>query len=68
MDNEKSFEEIIDVVTAALTQAGYEPMCQLLGYIQSGDLTYITRRDNARYLIGMVDRDKLKEYLLSTIK
>lgn len=63
MKDEKSFDEVIDVVTAALSQAGYDPRSQLFGYVQTGDLTYITRLKNARQLVKLLDIDKLKIYL-----
>lgn len=63
MAKEQSFDEIMEVVTTALTQAGYDPRSQLLGFIQTGDLTYITRRNNARQLIQSVDKEELRKYL-----
>lgn len=63
MTDEKSFDEIMEVVTAALTQAGYDSRSQLFGYIQTGDLTYITRQNNARNLIQLIDKEKLRKYL-----
>lgn len=63
MTGEKGFDEIMEVVTAALAQAGYDPRSQLFGYIQTGDLTYITRQNNARQLVQSLDKDELKAYL-----
>lgn len=63
MAKEQSFDEIMEVVTTALTQAGYDPRSQLFGFIQTGDLTYITRRNNARQLIQSVDKKELRNYL-----
>lgn len=68
MTGEKGFDEIMAVVTAALAQAGYDPRSQLFGYVQTGDLTYITRRNNARQLVQSVDKEELKKYLHIEIK
>ena len=51
-------------VYEALEEKGYNPVSQIVGYIMSGDPTYITSHKNARYLITKVDRDELLEELL----
>ena len=48
----------------ALTEKGYNPVNQIVGYIMSGDPTYITSHNNARSLIMKVERDELVEELL----
>lgn len=67
MDDGMNFDEIIATITAALSQAGYDPRSQLLGYIQTGDLTYITRRNNARQLAKLLDKNKLRKYLVDSL-
>ncbi|MDO5695527.1 MAG: IreB family regulatory phosphoprotein [Eubacteriales bacterium] len=57
--------EIIAEVYDALTKKGYNPNSQLIGYIISGDPTYITSYNNARTLIMKIDRDELLEELLN---
>ncbi len=57
-------KEIIDKVYLALTEQGYNPVNQLVGYIMSGDPTYITGHSNARSLIMKVERDEILEVLL----
>lgn len=57
-------KEIIDRVYAALTEQGYNPVNQIVGYIMSGDPTYITSHDSARSLIMKVERDEILEVLL----
>ncbi len=47
----------------ALQRAGYDPIDQLVGYFQTGDVTYITRQENARALIQTVDRERLGQYI-----
>ena len=56
--------DVIDVVYHALSEKGYNPVNQLVGYIMSGDPTYITSHRNARSLIMKVERDELVEEIL----
>ena len=57
-------KEILAQVYAALTEKGYNPVNQIVGYIMSGDPTYITSHKNARSLIMKVERDELVEEML----
>ena len=54
-------ESIIARVHAALVEKGYNPISQLVGYIMSGDPTYITGHKGARSLITKVERDEILE-------
>lgn len=63
-EEDKSIEEILLKVFEALEEKGYDPKNQIIGYILSGDPTYITSYNNARNLIRQVDRDELLEELL----
>ena len=54
-------ESIISRVHEALVEKGYDPISQLVGYIMSGDPTYITGHKGARSLITKVERDELLE-------
>ena len=54
-------EEIFKQVYEALSEKGYNPVNQIVGYIMSGDPTYITSHKNARSLIMKVERDELIE-------
>ena len=56
--------KIFDAVYAALTEKGYNPINQLVGYLLSGDPTYITNFKEARSQIRRVERDKLLEELV----
>ena len=58
------FSDILNTVCKALTEKGYNPINQIVGYIMSGDPTYITSHNNARSLIMKVERDELVEELL----
>ncbi len=60
-----SVKEIIDTVYEALKEKGYNPVSQIVGYVMSGDPTYITSHRGARSLIMKVERDEIIEELLS---
>lgn len=55
---------VLATVYEALTEKGYNPVNQIVGYIMSGDPTYITSHKNARSMIMKVERDELVEELL----
>ena len=57
-------KDILEIVYEALSEKGYNPVNQIVGYIMSGDPTYVTSYKNARYLIMKVERDELLEELL----
>ena len=52
-------------VYGAMREKGYDPVNQIVGYLLSGDPTYITSHNNARSLIRKVERDDLVEALLN---
>lgn len=60
-DAPESAEDIIRVVYQALKAKGHDPIMQLVGYIISGDPTYITSYNNARSLIRRLERDEILE-------
>jgi len=66
VDNEEKNEaaDIICAVYQALKEKGYNPINQLVGYLLSGDPTYITSYNNARSLIRKLERDELIEELV----
>ena len=55
---------ILAKVYEALKEKGYNPVNQIVGYIMSGDPTYITSHNNARSLIMKVERDELVEEVI----
>ena len=57
---------VLERVYQALVEKKYNPVNQIVGYIMSGDPTYITSHNNARTLISKVERDELLEELVST--
>ena len=64
-EHTKEVKLILAEVYKALMVKGYNPVSQLVGYIISGDPTYITSYNNARGLIGRVERDEILEELLT---
>ena len=62
--NDIPVEDILKDVYQALVEKGYNPVSQIVGYIMSGDPTYITSHKNARSLIMKAERDELIEVLL----
>ena len=62
---ETGVEVVLTTVYEELTEKGYNPVNQIVGYIMSGDPTYITSHKSARSLIMKVDRDELVEELLT---
>ncbi len=56
--------EVLALVYKALTEKGYNPVNQIVGYVMSGDPTYITSHNNARSLIMKVEREELVEEVL----
>ncbi len=61
---EMQVKDILTIVYEALTEKGYNPVNQIVGYIMSGDPTYITSHNNARSLIMKVERDEIVEEIL----
>ncbi len=56
--------EILKEVYEALQEKGYHPINQIVGYILSGDPTYITSHKDARNLIRQIERDELLEQMV----
>ena len=59
-----SVQKILSVVYEALSEKGYDPVNQIVGYIMSGDPTYVTNYKGARSLIMKVERDELVEEIM----
>jgi uncharacterized protein (UPF0297 family) len=64
-EQETGVKLVLSTVYEALMEKGYNPVNQIVGYIMSGDPTYITSHQSARSLIMKVERDELVEELLS---
>lgn len=65
VEQEDSVKKILEEVYDALTEKGYNPVNQIVGYIMSGDPTYITSHKNARSIIMKAERDELVEEMLT---
>lgn len=64
IDTKLDVADVLEQVYKALNEKGYNPVNQIVGYIMSGDPTYITSYNNARSLIMKVERDELIEEAL----
>ncbi len=65
VDSDTGVKKVLSVVYDALLEKGYNPVNQIVGYIMSGDPTYITSHQGARSLIMKVERDELVEEMLT---
>ena len=63
-DNSDEMKRILTEVYRSLTEKGYNPINQIVGYLLSEDPTYITNYNNARSLICKLDRDELLQELV----
>ena len=61
---EMQVKDVLELVYRSLSEKGYNPLNQIVGYIMSGDPTYITSHNNARSLIMKVERDEILEELM----
>lgn len=64
-ENKMDVSRVLEEVYVALTEKGYNPINQIVGYIMSGDPTYITSHKSARSLIMKVERDEILEELMT---
>lgn len=60
-ENEK---QKLDTISSLLSGAGYDPYDQLSGYVLTGEITYITRKGNARKMMETIDKETISEYLI----
>ena len=67
-DQELQVKEVLDLVYTAMDEKGYNPVNQIVGYIMSGDPTYITSHKGARSMIMKVERDELVGDKFSLVK
>ena len=63
---ELQVKDVLEIVFRALSEKGYNPVNQIVGYIMSGDPTYITSHNGARSLIMKMERDELVEEMLKS--
>ena len=65
-DEEDQIRKTLTSVYESLSQKGYDPLNQLVGYLLTEDPTYITNYNNARTLIVKIERDELLRHLLKS--
>ncbi len=65
-DSQLNKKEALVEIYSALTDRGYNAIDQIVGYLTSGDPSYITSHNNARNLILKIDRDELLEEILTS--
>ena len=63
-DDKENMRRILRSVYEALTEKGYNPINQIVGYLLTEDPTYITNYNNARSMICKIDRDELMQVLV----
>ena len=63
-DDKENMRRILRSVFDSLNEKGYNPINQIVGYLLTEDPTYITNYNNARVLIGKIDRDELLKALV----
>ncbi len=63
-DGTEEMKAILSAVYRSLSEKGYNPINQIVGYLLSEDPTYITNYNNARSLICKLDRDELLQELV----
>ncbi|MEF9952104.1 MAG: IreB family regulatory phosphoprotein [Clostridium sp.] len=66
METDTKARDTLKTVYTSLQEKGYNPINQLVGYILSGDPTYITSYNNARSMISKIERDEIVEELLKS--
>jgi len=60
---QREFEILIGQAIASMEEAGYDPLAQFTGYLQSGDETYITRTGDARGIVRSLDKEQIAAYI-----
>ena len=60
---QSEFEKQMLSILSAMRQAGYDPLAQFTGYLQTGDDTFITRNGDARTIVRSLDREQIAEYV-----
>ena len=65
-NGEKDVRDTLSTVYSALSEKGYNPINQIVGYLLSGDPAYIPRHNDARNLIKRHERDEIVEELVKS--
>lgn len=64
-EDKMNVSQAIDVVYEALVEKGYNPINQIIGYLLSGDSSYVTSHKNARSIIKKFERDEILEEVIT---
>ena len=64
----REFEPLMLSVISSMKQAGYDPLAQLTGYLQTGDDSFITRTGDARTIVRTLDKEQIAEYVNENLK
>ena len=65
---QKEFEKVMANVIDSMKSAGYDPLTQLTGYLQTNNDTFITRTGNARAIVRTLDKKQITEYVEKNLK
>ena len=60
---QREFESLIHKVIASMEEAGYDPVAQFTGYLQTGDETFITRTGDARTIVRTLNKEQIAAYI-----
>ena len=60
---QREFESLIHKVIASMEEAGYDPVAQFTGYLQTGDETFITRTGDARTIVRSLNKEQIAAYI-----
>lgn len=66
VDRKQLVRDVLQQVSDALKEKGYNPTFHITGYLLSGDPAYITYHNNARNIIRRVERDEILEELINS--
>lgn len=65
---QKEFEKLMAHVIDSMKSAGYDPLTQLNGYLQTNNDTFITRTGDARNIVRSLDREQIEKYVEKNLK
>ena len=65
---QKEFDKVMANVIDSMKSAGYDPLTQLTGYLQTNNDTFITRTGNARAIVRTLDKKQITEYVEKNLK
>lgn len=66
--DDRLFEATMMKIIDALKKKGYEPYDQIIGYLETGESSYITRSDGARDTIQTLDKTRIRRFIMTYLK